>query len=612
MIDYDASMYTFYKDTLKNIDDHVVTTLYKNLKDSNEMYCHLLSEKSSENDKYNESCIEDRSLYTIADSSTETNAKPLLTKNYRLKDNSKKETAYEIFIKYTKCKKIKEEQIRLLENLRFVILKNIKTSKNREKLLYYHSVVHLVLLTLKTEIPYHKKLNEWLDVNYNSDDIVTNVMRGNFDKVVDVYPELKNVFEELMTCKTDCKSTIECNEIDHSLATEDQTKNTINFYSMCNEKQDENNLIVTYKNNNHTFLHYKLQTMLCVVQKIWLYFICTVQQFWLYFILCLTQAMQNEDDHTNEDFVKKWYNKHSKKMPKIIKSVCKSNFCDKTKHWGDVLCHELLFVYRKNGSFVTTKEEINEILLDENIYALVLKEDWNAAMQVADDWLKLVLIFITDVEHEMRSLSFIFEQNAKHIYKIDYLLSLKYFAYTKNVNLYYNFTINNIKFTFISVYFLYDFAVSNKLEHNKILDLFCKEMFEKKNYHAIFSIMNQYDYIYKIENQNQDFITFCIENYKHVRQILKTRVTNYDVYKFIRLMIKISKKKEMNKEELTFLLNSIYNENYIKEIVSEYLKLELKENDLHFLLGKVIQKKALVPTAYKKMILERFDNLCEK
>ncbi|KAM0687403.1 hypothetical protein COBT_001357 [Conglomerata obtusa] len=520
-----SKMYIFYEETLKHIDDYIRMTNIKNEDLS------LISQANTSND----SIIASSSPYSS----------PSKKYNFKCRVGYTKETPQEALQRFIKGKKSEVEKKILMENLRYTILKSIKhVSKNdRNRLFFYHSVIHLIQLILKKENAYHIILNDWLNINFADNDPVTDILRGNFGRIIKKYPEMTEAIEALIS-------------EENPIETEELEVKNVNSNGLCN------------------FL----------------------KKFFI--------------NKTENKFFNNWKQKYEKIIPKDFKHVFVNHFYDRNKSWGDNLCHELLFKYRNNGKFINDVNELREILIEDDIYANIMKEEHNLAYNKVDDWLKLILRLIFNLSDTDNNLECNFEIIAKHIYKIDYKLSLDFFAYSKNANLYFHFILNKIELNFINVFFLYKFALENKFEKEKILELFCSKLFEQKDLYGILSIMNQYNYQYVIDSKDEEeFILFCIKNYQNIKRLLSAKNINLEIYKFILLIDKLKQKELLSIDEYKILLNSRYSINFNDEIIYNVLQLNLEEEMLHFILGKIIKFNDPKLSKYKHIVIEKFKKL---
>jgi hypothetical protein len=112
---------------------------------------------------------------------------------------------------------IQSQRSYLADDLRHLVLQTLLQAKGEDKKLLktYHSVLHLLSLMSCKNLSYYSILNEWLNVNskLEDDEIQLHAMRGNFGKVVEAYPCMREAVETYLElekrCREECPSAEE-------------------------------------------------------------------------------------------------------------------------------------------------------------------------------------------------------------------------------------------------------------------------------------------------------------------------------------------------------------------------------------------------------------------
>lgn len=104
-------------------------------------------------------------------------------------------TGVKLLQNYFKGSVYRNKQMDVVEDIRYIILDVLKNEK-KHSLKYYHSVLHLVFLINKKGMKLHVKLREWLNINFKTELMSVDLMRGNFDRITFVYPQLNEAFSE--------------------------------------------------------------------------------------------------------------------------------------------------------------------------------------------------------------------------------------------------------------------------------------------------------------------------------------------------------------------------------------------------------------------------------
>lgn len=543
------SVNNFYREALGLITEHMKTSNLQNeAKELNISFDFTNKKKESKNIRDTNKNIDNR-------------------KDHQKRDVNNRE----ILASYINNNKIEHKIGVLLEDLRFLSLKYVLEDK-LQIYIHYHAVFHLLYLVTQKNIPYHLKLNDWLNVNFSTKDIKIDAMRGNFGRITSQYKEMEEVIHEFFKIERVCNKENVAREKRSNSVLSKSYDNLIKTKIDKNETYDECNLIGKFKK---IFISEKKEKT-------------------------LFEVMQND-----------WKKSYKEKIPKEIRSIFLGELKDYKHFWADFLCYELLFVKRKDGEFIKRKEDLIDVISESNLFSDILCEKFDDAFMKSDDFLKLILFLTCNMDSVC--VESIFERIGKMVHQGDYKLSLMYFSFSKKLPLYYSFIAKNIKLEEKVIEFLYNFGIENDLEIDTLLDRYCEILHKRRKFYELLAIVDKYSFKYK-DCGADNIIEFCINNYDLIKDILKKETLSESIYKFVQNMNSLNNEIELEESEYVFLVECKYSKKYFTKLFEKLMAIKLSEKVLFSLLGIILKlekddsyknKKHL--HTYKKIVVEKFN-----
>ncbi|EJW03025.1 hypothetical protein EDEG_02607 [Edhazardia aedis USNM 41457] len=445
-------------------------------------------------------------------------------------DCNKQVTFTESLENYLNNHKIVEKQLFLLDSLRFDVLSTYKTTKNKKVkklMLKYHAIAHLITLVIRSDLNYFEKISEWINMNFETSDFLTNICRGNFDVLLSEYPYLDKAISDFRKIETLCSSKnnqhsesflnlIENTDVLSCKNVNSKVMQNIDKFSRINiegnnsiENNDEKKL--TSKEN---FFHN--DHFLCKIAK-------NIREsphvrnlenqigkIRNKIFLCKNDEKKKNNSYY-EILTDKWRNKYANTLPKNIKSIFLGTYKNNNFNWADQLCYDLQFVYRSNGEYIRDVNELRKLLLEENLYTYILKEDFEEAFSCTDSFIKLLLLFTMENTKKIKDFDKAFEDIGLEILEHDYELSFKYFNMSSRRQRWFDNLIEILPLN-DSLDLLYSSKHIN-LNLKFGATVVCIKMLEKKDYIKVLQMINEYDIYIQFTTE---FIDFCILCYDQV------------------------------------------------------------------------------------------------
>ncbi|KAM0673619.1 hypothetical protein GVAV_002996 [Gurleya vavrai] len=519
-----AGMYVFYEESLKYIKDYIKMTIIKNTSTK----------------------IETSTINTSAQDNLSVSSSPSKKFNFRQKPKGNKiENSYQMLEKYLNAQKNQTEQFILLENLRFLILKTLKIVNKSEKakLKYYHSVIHLLQLTNKKELPYHLVLNDWLNINYASNDLVIDAMRGNFGRLIKKYPEFLEPVENLLQEKIDEENKDNSNS--------EKKKNLFNvfidFFHLTGKKEKNpflENWCLKFKNKIPKNIFDVIKNRKNVDKQKWAEILC--------YDLIYTHRKEGKFVDSISD-IKKIIDIENIFTDIITEKY--QNAFEKADEWLK------LIIFLVSNSSIENKfiEEVFDCI-GRKIY----KTDY-----------KLALEYFSFTKNSNLYFNFILGQ-----------LDLNFI----NVFVMYNFADENCLDKERVLALFCEQLLSIK-DFYRILNVM-------NQYQYKFEGIKKFD---------EQFVDFCILNFNQVERHFDRILLDANIYDFVLIYCKFKNENFLEKEEFLSILDNKYSCKYFKDILECFVKIKHDETTLLHVLEKIIEKNDDDLIFYKRKILEQFN-----